>query len=61
MNKYNLFIQLLANNNNYQQVLQSGMFKKKSLDEYLQGTRKARPVTIMLIARVLGQNYQLYV
>lgn len=59
MCKYTLFIQLLSNN--YQQVLQSGVFKKKTLEDYLNSTRKAKPVSIILIAKILGQNYQLYV
>lgn len=57
--KYNLFVQLLINN--YSQVVRTGIIKEQTLNEYIQGTRKARPVSIILISKILGQNYNLYV
>lgn len=61
MTKYNLFLQLLADTNSYQQILQTGIFKENTLKEYIHCTRKARPVSIILIAKILNQNYHLYV
>lgn len=57
--KYNLFLQLISNN--YNTLLQTGCFKKQTVDNYLAKKRRARPVTIMLIAQLLNQNWQLYV
>lgn len=59
MTKYNLFLQLVLNN--YNALLQTGCLKKETLDNYLARKRRARPVTIMLIAQLLNQNWQLYV
>lgn len=56
---YTQFLQLLQEN--YQQLSTNGMFQTSTLDAYLQGTRKARPATIMAAALALGKPWQNYV
>lgn len=56
MNKYDHFLQLIRDN--FSQLL--SQFKQTTLEAYLQGRTKARPVTIMAIASSLGKDWNLY-
>lgn len=57
--KYDDFIQIV--NDNKQQLIESGMFKGKTIDEYIRRHRRARPVTIGHIAQYLKKNWESYV
>lgn len=59
MSKYNYFLDLVRKN--FTKLESLGQFKSPTLEAYLTGTRRARPVSIMLIASSLDENWRLFV
>lgn len=53
--KYQNWLQWLATTKTA--LLQTGAFRESTLDSYLSGVRRARPVTIMLSASLMGASY----
>ena len=44
-----------------QQILATGILTSRTLNEYRQGLRKPRPVTIIALAQSLGKDWTQYV
>lgn len=59
MNKYNLFLGLI--NENFATLIESGVFKEKTLTDYITYRRRAKPVTIIAATQILHLDFNLYV